>query len=84
MDDPELDVLEACVEELSATAPPGRQPHIMRLREKLLALKLQRKLPKPLPRRSIWENDWTWRVVYLVLFLMATLANLDLSKLPKP
>lgn len=84
MDDPELDVLEACVDELTATAPPERQQYIVRLREKLLALKLQRKMPKPSSKPSLLQNEWLWRLLYLALFVLAALLGLDSSKLPKP
>jgi hypothetical protein len=84
VDDPEVDVLEACVEELSATAPPERQQHIVRLREKMLALKLQRRMPRPSPRPSLLQNEWLWRLLYLALFVLAALLGLDSSRLPKP
>lgn len=70
MDDLELELVEGMLAELEKLS--GADPERLdRLREKLLTLKLIRKIEakeKPVPRW--WQSEWFFRLLVLVLALL--------------
>lgn len=73
----ELDILEGLVAELGSWGQADPE-HLRTLHEKVLTLKLLRKLQakEVAPKPPVWQSEWFWRFLVLVAALIIGVTDL--------